>query len=57
MPRKLSQTGWKKIKLYKIKKFNSLILTDKGPISKKNSIEWGKFKIGYLRNQLEFFKV
>jgi len=43
--------------IYKIKKFNSVFLTNKSPISKENSIWVGKFKIEYVRTQFEFFKV
>jgi hypothetical protein len=51
---------WKLVEedqIYKIKKFNSVFLTNKSPISKENSIWVGKFKIEYVRTQFEFFKV
>jgi hypothetical protein len=38
IPRKLPKTGWKKIKMYKIGKCDSLILTNKGSIGKENLI-------------------
>ena len=47
----------RKIKIYKIGKFDSVVSTGKGPFGKENPIWGGKFKIECLRTQLEFFKV
>ena len=55
-------TSYKRKKIQKKKrqekntKFDSVFLIDKGSIGEESSIEGGKFKIEYLRTQLEFFK-
>jgi hypothetical protein len=41
-----------KNQIYKIEKFDSVFLTDEGPIGKEKSIWEGKFKIRCLRTQL-----
>jgi len=46
-----------KDQIYKIEKFNSVFLTNKGSTSKDNLIWWGKFKIKCWKTQVEVFKV
>jgi hypothetical protein len=55
-----TKTCWRLVeedKIYKTEIFDSVFFTDKGPISKENLIWGGKFKIEYLKTQLEFFKI
>jgi hypothetical protein len=42
--------------MYKIEKFDSVLLTNKGLIGKENSIWGGNFKNGCFRTQLDFSK-
>ena len=52
--KKIDEDWFKKIKIYKIEKFDNVFLIDEDPIDKENSIWGGKFKIECLRTQLEF---
>jgi hypothetical protein len=45
-----------RFKIDMVEKIDNSILTDKGPIYKKNSFWKEKFKIRCLRNQLEFYR-
>ena len=51
----ITKNWLRKIKIYKIRKFDSVFSTDKSLIGEENSIWGGKSKIRYLRTQLEFF--